>query len=62
MKFSTLFLLLLILFLLFGCTPFHHEWRASPKKCQVWVQIDGKGWHCYERGEVLRELSRASSP
>jgi hypothetical protein len=30
----------------------------APKLCQIWVRIDNGPWHCYERGEVLRELRK----
>lgn len=33
-----------------------------PKPCQIWVKIDNGQWHCYERGEVLRELKKMTPP
>ncbi len=41
-----------------GCAPWNVNAVPTPKLCQIWVKIDNGPWHCYERGEVLRELRK----
>lgn len=51
--------------LLPGCVngiPDYYPPPKPPKPCDIQVKIDNGPWHCYERGEVLRELKKITPP
>ncbi len=54
----------LVVLFLSGCVfgiPDANPLPPPPRSCQVWVKIDNRPWHCYERGEVLNELCKATA-